>query len=546
MVATTTPEAITSDTRTSTPSTLEYAAEDHERDPSVLEAGRPPGYTENEKVTEKPEDVRIPSSGSRHEQGPGNETMGYDEFEVWWEKPEDQDPENPMNWPDRRKWMNILAMSGITFLVPLASSMFAPAIPEVLLAFKTTSTTFATFVVSIFVLGFAFGPLILAPLSEIYGRVIVYNVTNVLFLVFTIMCALAQDTGMLLACRFLAGFAGVATITCGSGTIADIMPRERRGGAMALWSLGPILGPMIGPIVGGYLTAAAGWRWVFWLIAITFGIVTIFAFLVMRETYAPVILGRKAARLRKSTGNPAYHSRLSSDLTTKQLFAHSIMRPVKMFCFSPIVAAMCIYIAVMYGLLYILFTTFTFVFEGVYGFSTSSAGLAFIGSGIGTFCGLAFVAGFSDRTLKRRAAKGKTITPEDRLPFLITVPAALSLPIGLFMYGWGVEYRVHWILAQIGTTFIGFGMIAILMCIQTYLVDAYTLHAASVTAANAVLRSLLGALLPLGGLKLYDSLGYGWGNSLLAFIALALAPTPWLFGMFGERIRTNPKFQVSF
>jgi multidrug resistance protein len=134
--------------------------------------------------------------------------------------------------------------------------------------FNTTSTTFATFVVSIFVLGFACGPLLLAPLSELYGRVIIYNVTNVLFLAFTVMCAVSENESMLLAARFLSGFAGVATITIGSGTIADIMPREKRGKAVSIWSVGTILGPMVGPIIGGYVARAFGWRWMFWVISI--------------------------------------------------------------------------------------------------------------------------------------------------------------------------------------------------------------------------------------------------------------------------------------
>jgi multidrug resistance protein len=146
--------------------------------------------------------------------------------------------------------------------------MFAPSVPDVLAEFNVSSNIIATFVVSIFILGFAFGPLFMAPLSELYGRVIVYNVTNVFFFIFTIMCAVSKNMGMLLASRFLAGFAGVATVTCGSGTIGDIIPREQRGLAMSMWSLGPLLGPIIGPIIGGFLTEGAGWRWVFWLIAI--------------------------------------------------------------------------------------------------------------------------------------------------------------------------------------------------------------------------------------------------------------------------------------
>lgn len=141
--------------------------------------------------------------------------------------------------------------------------------------FHTSSSVFATFVVSIFVLGFAFGPLFLAPLSEMYGRIIIYHVCNVLFLVFSIGCAVAKNAGSLLALRFLAGVAGVATVTCGSGTIADIMPREKRGKAMTLWSSGPIMGPVIGPVIGGFLIQAKGWRWVFWVISIA---VSVFPF----------------------------------------------------------------------------------------------------------------------------------------------------------------------------------------------------------------------------------------------------------------------------
>lgn len=145
--------------------------------------------------------------------------------------------------------------------------MLSPAVQLVMQEFNTSSTTFATFVVSIFVLGFACGPLLLAPLSELYGRVLIYNITNVLFLAFTIGCALSKNESMLLAFRFLSGFAGVATITIGSGTIADIMPREKRGKAVSIWSVGTILGPMVGPIIGGSVTEKYGWRWMFWVIS---------------------------------------------------------------------------------------------------------------------------------------------------------------------------------------------------------------------------------------------------------------------------------------
>lgn len=481
----------------------------------------------------------------------GDETDGvaaqpesHTDFIVWWDEPEDQDPENPLNWSPWVKWTNILTISVISFLVPLVSSMVAPAVQVIMKDFDTTSTLFATFVVSIFVLGFACGPLILAPLSELYGRVVIYNITNFLFLGFTILCAISQNAAMLLAFRFLSGFAGVATITIGSGTIVDLMPREKRGRAVSIWSVGTILGPMVGPIIGGYVTEVAGWRWMFWVISIAIGVVAIIAFFILRETYPPVLLERKAIKLRRETNNPLYRSKLASQATARDHITRSIMRPSKMLICSPIVTIMCTYVAVLYGTLYLLFATYSFVFKDVYQFSTFSAGLVFIAGGIGTLAGVFYVGHFSDRTLKKRAAAGKTVTPEDRLSLIITLPGSLAFPAGLFMYGWSVEARLHWIVPQIGTAITGFGSILIFISIQTYLIDAFEGYAASVIGANAVLRGTAGALIPLSGLKLYDALEWGWGNSLLAFIALAFVPIPWIFGKYGARIRNFKGFEL--
>lgn len=273
-------------------------------------------------------------------------------------------------------------------------------------------------------------------------------------------------------------------------------------------------------------------------------VVAIFTFVFLSETYPVVLLERKAARLRKETGNPHYKSKLASDLTPRELFKHSIIRPLKMLICCPIVTIMCTYVAVLYGILYLLFATYSFVFREVYGFSTSGAGLVFIAGGIGTLLGLLYVGNFSDRTLKNRAAAGKRITPEDRLPPIITVPGSLAFPIGLFVYGWSAEAHVHWIIPQVGTAITGFGSILIFIGIQTYLVDAFVEHAASVIGANAVLRGTAGALIPLSGLDMYNALGWGWGNSLLGFIALVFAPMPWVFGLYGEKIRNLKRSQV--
>lgn len=113
----------------------------------------------------------------------------------------------------------------------------------------------------------------------------------------------------------------------------------------------------------------------------------------------------------------------------------------------------------------------------------------------------------------------------------------------MFIYGWTADKHVFWIVPIIGTGLVGLGLLATFMPIQTYLVDAFTVYAASALAANTVLRSLMGALLPLAGRQMYATLGLGWGNSLLAFIALGLCPIPIIFYKYGERIRKSPRFQ---
>ena len=130
--------------------------------------------------------------------------------------------------------------------------------------------------------------------------------------------------------------------------------------------------------------------------------------------------------------------------------------------------------------------------------------------------------------------------------FRLIPSIAILVPIGLFLYGWTAEKHVHWIVPIIGTAFVGVGLLATFMPVTTYLVDAFTIYAASAIAASTILRSLMGALLPLAGRKMYQTLGLGWGNSLLAFIALAMCPMSWIFFRYGERIRKSPRFQIKF
>lgn len=175
---------------------------------------------------------------------------------VWWDS--DTDPNNPHNWPKWKKLSNCGLISMLTLIEPLASSIFAPGIPDLIQDFGSNNQELSSFVVSVYVLGFAFGPMALAPLSEMLGRLPVYHVCNVIFLGFTVACAKAPSLTSLIIFRFFAGAFGAAPMANGGGTIADMFVAEERASVIAVFSVGPLIGPIIGPVIGGFPTEAKG------------------------------------------------------------------------------------------------------------------------------------------------------------------------------------------------------------------------------------------------------------------------------------------------
>ncbi|RAL09762.1 MFS transporter [Aspergillus homomorphus CBS 101889] len=455
------------------------------------------------------------------------------------------DPANPQNFPTSKKWTLLALISSITFISPLASSMFSPAIGFVAREFMVTNETLLSFSVTIFLLGFVFGPLLLAPLSEIYGRRVVLSAANWFFVVWQVGCARAPNMTTLIVSRFFTGVGGSGCVTLGAGVIADLFPTEMRGRATAIWAMGPLIGPIVGPICGGFVGETIGWRWVFYLLIISGAVISAGIEVLNQETYAPLLIRWKTARLAKELNRVDLRSvyevtgsKHQAPPTARQVLAQGLKRPVVLFCKSPIVLLLSVYIAFVYSLLYLFFTTVTSVFEERYGFSTGLAGLAYIGIGTGFFIGLLAVSLTNDRmVIKLTAQNGGKFEPEMRLPLMFIF--SCIIPISFFWYGWSAEnaQKVHWIVPIIGMVPFGIGMLGIWMPIQTYVIDAYPAYAASANASMTASRSLMGALLPLAGPTMFRNMGIGWGNSLLGFLALAFVPVPLLFNRYGKTIR---------
>ncbi|KIP12654.1 hypothetical protein PHLGIDRAFT_123755 [Phlebiopsis gigantea 11061_1 CR5-6] len=474
--------------------------------------------------------------------GEGESAIPEDKKEDIIENHEDDwehDPRNPRNWPFWKKWRMAGIVSLYTFVSPLASSMMAPGLPEIAQHFNITNETVVALTLSIFLLTFAIGPLFLAPLSEIYGRTWILHIGNLMFLAFNLGCGFAPNTGTLIGMRLLCGFFGSAPIACGGGTISDLFSERDRASAMAVYSLGPLIGPAVGPIAGGFISETVGYKYVFIVISALCGIASALGIPFLRETYSPVI----RLRLAKASGDPEMftksHPHLVHNHTGKwHLIWINLHRPFILLTRSFVCFILSLYMAFMYGIYYLMFTTFPTLFSDVYHFSPGISGLCYIGLGLGFIFATVFGASFADkvyRTLsEKNGGKGK---PEFRIPALIF--GSFFVPVGLFWYGWSAQAEIHWIMPIIGSGIFGFGMMTTFLPIQLYLVDTFT-YAASALAAASVFRSTLGFAFPLFGQQMYAALGNGGGNSLLAGLAIVLGiPFPVWLWYNGEKVRAR-------
>ncbi|KAK4987671.1 hypothetical protein LTR66_007535 [Elasticomyces elasticus] len=460
---------------------------------------------------------------------------------VTWDGPDD--PGNPKNWSMKRKWAATLVVSSFTFISPVSSSMVAPALTTIARDLYITSQATQQLVLSIFILAYAIGPLFFGPLSEIYGRVPVLQLANLFYLVWNLGCGFAKTEGEMMAFRFLAGLGGSAPLSIGGGLLSDCWRAEERGRAISVYSLAPLLGPAIGPIAGGFVTQKTTWRWVFYATTIADACIQVFGLFFLQETYVPKILRQKRDRLRKETGNMDLRTEYDTpDKTFTSVLSTALIRPFRLLGTQPIVQVLAVYIAYVYGLMYLVLSTFPRLWTEIYYETIGIGGLNYISLGLGFFSGTQVCAPLNDRIYRRLKNRNNGVgKPEFRIPLMM--PASLVIPIGLFWYGWSAQAGLHWIMPNIGAFIFSFGNIVVFQCVQTYVVDAYQRYAASAVASTTVLRSLAGFGFPLFALPMYRALGDGWGNSLLGFVALGIGlPAPFLLWYFGERLRMRSKF----
>ncbi|KPM46426.1 putative transporter [Neonectria ditissima] len=459
---------------------------------------------------------------------------------VSWENP--QDPVNPMNWTTKQKMVVTVTMSAFTFISPVSSSMVAPALTKLGQDLGMKKEMEVEMALSIFVLGYAIGPLFFGPVSDVFGRSYVLQFSNLFYLIWNLSCGFARNRAEFFVFRFLAGIGGSAPLAIGAGLVSDCWSPEERGKAVGIYSLGPMLGPVVGPVAAGFIAERTTWRWVFWSTSIAAGFIQIAGLIWMRETYAPVLLSRKRERLVKETGNEKLHTGPDSTKSLSKALSSALLRLSRMLATQPIVQAIALYMAYLFGVTYLITVTFPVVWTEVYGESLGISGLNFISLAVGSIFGAVVSIRFVDRIYRRlKENNGGVGRPEFRVPSMFV--GSILVPVGLLWYGWSVQGRVHWIMPNIGIVIFVAGTLVCLQGMQGYVIDSYSRYAASGLAAAVVLRSLAGFAFPLFAPYLYERLDYGWGTSVLALVSIAIGiPAPFMFYFFGAKLRGMSKY----
>lgn len=232
---------------------------------------------------------------------------------------------------------------------------------------------------TIWELGEAAGPLLIAPLSELYGRYPVVNIANVLFTAFTVLSAISPTASVLIFARALTGVA-VASNVLSPAIVGDIFVSEKRGTAMSLISLAPLIGGAAGPAIAGAIAQTVGWRKVLWMSAALAGACEVAFLLCFRETYKVEILKRKAARLRKETGNLALRSEFDAEEGghSWQLIGESVLRPLIVLKSSFALQILALFGSFTFTYFYIMSTSLPPILQQFYDFTPAATGFAFL------------------------------------------------------------------------------------------------------------------------------------------------------------------------
>jgi multidrug resistance protein len=463
-----------------------------------------------------------------------------DPFLVDWEV---NDPRNPKNWSKRKKWICLMTLASGALCATCASSIYTGAYQNLDDYFQV-SRVVTIMGLSFFVFGLAAGPLWLAPMSEFYGRNLLYIPSFILFGIWQIPAALAPNMVCMIIVRFLAGFCSSAFLSTAGGSLADLFSAQDLHFPMAVFTTFPLTGPTLGPVVGGFINYYTNWQWTFWVmliwVVVEVGLIIVF----LPETYGPLILRRMAKEKRKKMSDERYYSNYEMhDRSLLKTIALSCTRPFALLFCDPMIFVLNTQTAFISGILYLFFESYPLVFGVNHGFNLWQVGLCFSGIVIGVLLSIPIDPIWTAIIRRQEKKTPGKVGIEYQLPPILV--GSLLTPIGLFWFAFTSYPSVHWIWPILASIPFALGVVLSFQACFQYFPRAYPQYAASAMASNTFWRCFFAGGAPFLANPLYEALGNIWATALLAFIALALAPFPFLFFYYGPQIRARSRFSSS-
>ena len=388
------------------------------------------------------------------------------------------------------------------------------------------------------------------PISETLGRNPVYIATLSLYMIFIMASGLAPNIGAQLVFRFLAGFFGSTPLTCAGGSLSDLWSPMERVYAFPIFANAAFMGPIFGPIVGGFIgqSSRVSWRFTEWITLIISGLVLILVVLFQPETYAAILLKWKAAHLREITGDDRYRAEVEiREESFLFRLRQALYRPFLLTFHEPVIMLLALYLTVIYIILFTFLNGYTFIFTETYGFSEGLTGLSFLGIGLG-LCGATLLVPIIYTRAKKelariKAAGGDRLPPEFRLWFAML--GAPCIPISMFWMGWTAYPSISPWCPLAASVLFGYGILCVFISSYQYIIDSYESFAASALASVTLIRYVAAGGMVEVAVPMYRRLGVHWTLTVLGTISALLVPVPYLFFVYGEKIRGRSRYAVA-
>jgi len=378
-------------------------------------------------------------------------------------------------------------------------------------------------ILSIYIAGYLIGPMFWGPLSELYGRRLLFIIAFTGFTICQLASAFSPNAACLLTLRVLSGAFGVCPYMTSGGMITDIWNARARGIAMTWFVIAPFLGPALGPITGGYIyDAGLSWRWTIGVMTILSGTLLLSVIFFAPETYAPLLLKRKAIALRKSSGDERYYASLEqTTFSLRDIIVKIIARPLKMFFTEPMLAACAMYILYNNGCLYLFFEAYPVIFTEGHHLSAGTSGLMFVPVTIGGVVGLAIYAWIFEPMYLRKLDKvgAKAIQPEERL--YMAMWGGPIFAISFFWMGWTSSPSISFWAPMMAGLPNGIAIIIIFISLTNYAIDVYLSVTASMLATMAITRNISALAFPLFARAMFVKMTPPWACTLLGCLATA-------------------------